>query len=227
MFYYSITYDGARKLATTRKMRKETKSESDNGRFFSYASVPYNIDFSLYIMTKYSEDATQLMEQIIPFFTPDWTVTAKMIPDLESVDIPIVLNSVTNEEIYEGDYTERVTVLYTLSFTMKAWYFGPERNKKIIKFIDLQYATDTDANAEFEENTEIFPVIVANTGIGWADVEFDDDWIANTQFNSPYGVANPWKTDVIPGDDPYDLSSNTINDPGIDLTGDYGLEDLN
>ena len=91
----SLSYDPVRKIASTQKMRKASKAESNSSRNFVYASVPYNLEFSLYIMTKYSEDATKLMEQIIPFFTPDWTVTAKMVPDLDPIDIPIILNSVT------------------------------------------------------------------------------------------------------------------------------------
>ena len=81
-------------------------------------------------MTKYAEDATQLMEQILPFFTPDWTVSARMVPDLDPIDIPIVLNSVTTEDLYEGDFQERQSILYTLSFTLKGYFFGPEKLKK-------------------------------------------------------------------------------------------------
>lgn len=180
----SIAYDGSRKLASTRKVRKELKQETDSGRNFLYNPVPYNVDFSLYIMTSYSEDATKIMEQIIPFFTPDWTVTAKMIDDLDPVDIPIILNSVTTEELYEGDFTERQTVLYTLTFTLKGWYFGPERVRKVIKFIDTQYATTTLANAEMQERVIVRPGLTANgepttsanDSIDWTQIEFDDDW---------------------------------------------------
>ena len=91
----NISYDPQRKLTTTGKMIKRGKSETDDARPYVYNPVPYNLDFSLYIMTKYSEDATKILEQIIPFFTPDWTVGAKMIPDLDPIDIPVVLNSVT------------------------------------------------------------------------------------------------------------------------------------
>ena len=90
----SFQYDPARKIGSTQKLRKEAKAEADSSRNFVYSSVPYNLDFSLYIMTKYSEDATKIMEQILPFFTPDWTVTAQMVPDLDPIDIPIVLNGV-------------------------------------------------------------------------------------------------------------------------------------
>lgn len=159
----NMQYDSQRKLASTRRLRKEDKAEtSTGGRNFVYNPVPYNIDFSLYIMTKYAEDATQIMEQILPFFTPDWTVTARMIDDLDPFDIPIIMNSVTMEELYEGDFVERQSVLYTLTFTLKGWYFGPERERKVIKFIEMNYATSTEANAKFEERVTVRPGMTAN-----------------------------------------------------------------
>lgn len=180
----SIVYDPSRKIASTQKMRKSQKAETDSSRNFLYASVPYNLDFSLYIMTKYSEDATQLMEQIIPFFTPDWTVTAKMVPDLDPLDIPIILNGVTTEELYEGDFAERQSILYTLSFTLKGWYFGPEKQRKVIKFIDIDMATGTLANTSPEESVIIQPGLTANgtpttdinETIPYTSIQFDDDW---------------------------------------------------
>lgn len=84
----SVTYDPARKIGSTQKMVKSQKAETNSSRDFVYSSVPYNVDFNLYIMTKYSEDATQIMEQIIPFFTPDYTCTARMVADLDPIDIP-------------------------------------------------------------------------------------------------------------------------------------------
>ena len=102
------------------------------------------------------------MEQIIPFFTPDWTVTAKMIPDAEPIDIPIILNSVTTEDLYEGTFEERQSILYTLTFTLKGMYFGPEKKKKIIKFVDVDMFNGTDTNAPFLEGIDIKPGLNAN-----------------------------------------------------------------
>ena len=180
----SYQYDGERNIAVTKKVRKEQKPESDDARNFVYSPTPYNIEFSLFIMTKYSEDATKIMEQIVPFFQPDFTVTANLIDDLDPIDVPIILNGVSTEEIYEGDYIERRAVMYTLNFTMKAWFFGPQRSSKIIKFIDTQYAADTAANAAFEEHVTIQPGLTANgtpttdinNTIPYTDIEFDDDW---------------------------------------------------
>jgi len=158
----NMFYDPTRKVATTRKMLKPEKPENGGSRSFIYSPTPYNIDFSLYIMTKYSEDAVKILEQILPFFTPDWTVTARMLPDVEPLDIPVVLNSVSNDELYEGDYTERPTILYTLSFTLKGWYFGPEREKKVIKFVEASLMTDTASDSLPEERVTVRPGLDAN-----------------------------------------------------------------
>ena len=157
----NVTYDSQRKVATTRKVLKPTADDNTNQREFMYSGVPYNIDFSLYIMTKYAEDATKIMEQILPFFTPDWTVTAKMIPDHEAVDIPIILNSVTTEDLYEGTFEERQSILYTLTFTLKGYYFGPQKTKKVIKFVDVDMFNGTATNAPFVEGVDVRPVALA------------------------------------------------------------------
>jgi hypothetical protein len=158
----SMQYDPLRKLASTQKVIKRQKAEADNSRNFVYTPVPYTLDFSLYIMTKYAEDATKLMEQILPFFTPDFTVGAKMIPDLDPIDIPIVLTSVTTEDLYEGAFEERQAILYTLTFTMKGWFFGPEKTKKVIKFVDIDMFNGTDENSPFLEGIDIKPGMSAN-----------------------------------------------------------------
>lgn len=158
----SMQYDPLRKLASTQKVIKRQKAEADNSRNFVYTPVPYTLDFSLYIMTKYAEDATKLMEQILPFFTPDFTVGAKMIPDLDPIDIPIVLTSVTTEDLYEGAFEERQAILYTLTFTMKGWFFGPEKTKKVIKFVDIDIFNGTDENSPFQEGIDIKPGLSAN-----------------------------------------------------------------
>lgn len=219
----NMFYDGTRKLASTRRVVKTAKPEEDRAKNFVWTPVPYNIDFSLYIMTKYAEDASKILEQILPFFTPDWTVTARMIEDLDPVDIPIILNSVNTEEIYEGDFIERQTVLYTLNFTLKGWYFGPEKTKKVIKFIDVRYASTTSANAEFEETTETFPVDLSNTAIGWADIEEDDNWVANSVYVNTNGAPEEFEFDIITSN----TDLQTSNNVNIDLDSGYAIDDLN
>lgn len=151
-----MNYDAERKVQQTRKIMR-TNAEETGQRGFTYVGAPYNLDFQLSIMTKYTEDAAKIMEQIIPFFQPDFTQTVKLIPDIDAIDIPIILNGVTTEEIYEGDFDTRRSVLYTLSFTMKGWYFGPQRKSKVIKFIDANLYNGTELDAPFLEGVDIKP----------------------------------------------------------------------
>jgi len=126
----SMTYDGARKLNTMgRNVKKGT-----TGLKKQFNPVPYNWDFSLYVFVKNAEDGTQILEQILPFFTPDFTVTMSLISGMTvKMDIPLVLNSVTSEDSYEGDFATRRSIIWTLSFLMKGFlYPSVTDNAKII-----------------------------------------------------------------------------------------------
>jgi hypothetical protein len=180
----NMTYDGSRKITSLQKIRKSLKPESDRSSSFSWSGTPYNIDFSLYIMAKYSEDATKIIEQILPFFKPEWTTTVILIEDMEPFDIPLILNGVSNEELYEGSYEERRAILWTLNFTMKCWYFGPERKRKVIKFVDVHMFSNTKSNSKPEEKIHVLPGLTPdgkpttdiNETIPYTEIEFDDDW---------------------------------------------------
>jgi len=126
----SMTYDGARKLNTMgRNVKKGT-----TGLKKQYNPVPYKWDFSLYVFVKNAEDGTQILEQILPFFTPDFTVTMTLISGMTvKMDIPLVLNSVTSEDSYEGDFASRRSIIWTLSFLMKGFlYPSVTDNAKVI-----------------------------------------------------------------------------------------------
>ena len=116
----SMTYDGARKLNTMgRNVKKGT-----TGLKKQFNPVPYNWDFSLYVFVKNAEDGTQILEQILPFFTPEFTVTMTLVSGMTiKMDIPLVLNSVTSEDSYEGDFATRRSIIWTLSFLMKGYLY--------------------------------------------------------------------------------------------------------
>ena len=116
----SMTYDSARKLNTmNRNVAKGT-----TGLKKQFNPVPYNWEFSLYIFVKNAEDGTQILEQILPFFTPEFTVSMTLISSMSvKHDIPLVLNSVTSEDTYEGDFATRRSIIWTLSFTMKGYLY--------------------------------------------------------------------------------------------------------
>jgi len=189
----NMQYDSDRKLSPIGKIRKTVVDDTAGGRKFVYGATPYNLDFSLYIMTKYQEDAVKLLEQIIPFFNPDYTRTVRLIPGLEPLDIPLVLNGVSMDEVYEGNFDERRSIVYTLNFTMKAYYFGPEKESGIIKFIDIRYATEATSNTTPEEFYTLQPGMTANNepttdqelSVDYSLIDYDDNWdyadgIANT-----------------------------------------------
>jgi len=126
----SMTYDGARKLNT---MGRNVKTGT-TGLKKQFNPVPYNWDFSLYVFVKNAEDGTQILEQILPFFTPDFTVTMTLISGMTiKMDIPLVLNSVSSEDTYEGDFATRRSIIWTLSFVMKGFlYPSVTDNAKVI-----------------------------------------------------------------------------------------------
>ena len=131
----SMTYDGTRKLNTMgRNVKRGTTSQTLKKQ---YNPVPYNWEFSLYIFVKNAEDGTQVLEQILPFFTPEFTVTMNLVSSMEEVrDIPLVLNSVTSEDTYEGDFATRRSIIWTLSFTMKGFLYPDiSDNAKVIETV--------------------------------------------------------------------------------------------
>jgi len=168
------------------KIRKAIKDESSGNRNWIYAGTPYNLEFSLYIMAKYNEDAVKLLEQILPFFNPEFTSTVRLIDGIEPIDVPLILNSVDTEEIYEGDFTERKSVMYTLNFTMKAWFFGPERKKGVIKFIDIREWTSMDPPESKGPDGQITiqpgmtdqgePTTILGDTVDYSLIDFDDNW---------------------------------------------------
>lgn len=159
----SFNYDGDRKLNTlTRHAAVDT---TDAPRLkYQYVPVPYNIGFDLNIFVKNTEDGTQIIEQILPFFTPEWTATVNLVPEMSiTKDIPTVLTSVNMSDNYEGDFETRRTITWTLSFTMKAFLFGPVNKSKIITFANTSITDYTVATANtLLSNVTVAPGLDAN-----------------------------------------------------------------
>jgi len=112
-----------------------------------YMPVPYNIGFELSIMAKLSDDALQILEQIIPYFQPSFNITVNLISSIgEKKDIPIVLESINYSDQYEGGFDSRRIIIYTLSFTAKTYLFGPVADDPagLIKKVDVDYYGSTN-----------------------------------------------------------------------------------
>ena len=140
----NLAYDPTRKLNRVQKFKKVKSSSDDSNKLDSqFMPVPYNLDMELYAMAKNSDDALQIVEQILPFFQPDYTLTIKDMEDMGIArDIPIVLNTINYEDNYRGDYQERRSIIYTLAFTTKFYLYGPVTSSKVIKTVQVDQYTD-------------------------------------------------------------------------------------
>lgn len=158
----AINYDPERRLTKFSRVNKPLSTNDNALETSNMAPAPYNIDFTLSIMTKYSEDGSKIIEQILPWFKPEWTSSVKMLDDIDAyVDIPVILTSVSNEEVYEGSYQERRLILWTLTFTMKGYFFGPTVTKKIIKFANTNlYSTFSQESAS--DRIRIYPGLTSS-----------------------------------------------------------------
>lgn len=156
-----IQYDGSRKLNTIGKRYKKD-SENPNKLYTQYNPVPYNIAFSLSVIVKNTDDGTRIVEQILPFFTPEWVATVNLIPDMDiSMDIPIVLNDVKTTDTYEGSFEAARTITWDMSFTVKGYLFGPIHHGGIIKFANSSIFNSLSANAQLSTVT-VQPGLLAN-----------------------------------------------------------------
>jgi len=140
----SLQYDPTRKTSVTQTFR--ACDESGNIKKV-YMPVPYNIGFELSIYSKLSDDALQIVEQILPFFQPSFNLTLDLIDSIgEKKDIPIVLDSIDMQDDYEGDFTVRRALIYTLRFTAKSYLFGPiaDSTEGLIRKVQVDMYTDTN-----------------------------------------------------------------------------------
>ena len=140
---------------------KKVKSATDDANKLDsqFMPVPYNLDIEMYAMAKNSDDALQIVEQVLPFFQPDYTLTINDMADMGiKRDIPIVLNSVSYEDNYRGDYAERRAIIYTLAFTSKFYLYGPVTSAKVIKTVQVdQYANLQDQAPKREQRYTVTP----------------------------------------------------------------------
>ena len=146
--FTGLTYDAARKVTTTQQYTvKDPDSGEESKKVFM--PVPYNMQFELSIMSKLNDDALQIVEQILPYFQPSYNLTVELVEAIqEKRDIPIILENITMQDDYDGDFTTRRVLLYTLRFTAKTYMFGPATSatKDIIKRSTISYLTGTDTS---------------------------------------------------------------------------------
>jgi hypothetical protein len=196
----SFQYDSERKLNSLNRKVKNNRSQ--------YQPVPYNISFQMSILVKNAEDGTKIVEQILPYFTPEWTASVHLVPDMEDEpwDIPIILNDISTEDTYEGNFETRRAIIWTLNFTMKGYLFGPSKrigsgdgsDGGIIKYIEVNLrptANVTSANTTNSTTTETVivrpgltdqgePSSDPNNSIPWQNINADDNYGFIHEFES-------------------------------------------
>ena len=145
-----LDYDPSRKLNRIMK-RKKVSADADKKlqqMSTQYSPVPYNLNFEMFVMTKNSDDGIQIVEQILPFFQPEYTVTINEVPEMDVVrDVPIVLNSIGYEDTYTGSFTERRAIIYTFNFVAKAYVYGPVTTAKPITKAEVSAYADLQSKA--------------------------------------------------------------------------------
>ena len=150
-----IAYDSARKLAPT---TLTLKSDTANAVKKQYTPVPYNIDFELNIISKTNDEALEIVEQIVPIFQPSYQMTIKLVDGMQEFrDIPIILNSISYSDDYEGSFDEKKITLITMQFTCKSYIFGPVGTAAPIKKAKVDYTTEIDLNASRQVAYQVVP----------------------------------------------------------------------
>lgn len=179
-----LNYAGTRKLSTINKSHIKVRQGDDSRLQYVYNPVPYDIDFSLYIMVKNAEDGTRILEQILPYFTPEWTATLNLIPELDvKMDIPVIIKSTTLSDNYDSSYEERRVLTWTIDFTMQGYLYGPIKKTGIIKLANTNFYESLTAN-DYSEKVTIYPGMLANGSpttdpsltVPYTQINESDDW---------------------------------------------------
>ena len=182
----NLEYDSARKLNRVQRFKK-VKGANAKQLDAQYMPVPYNLSIELYVMAKQSDDALQIVEQILPYFQPDYTLTINDNVSMDSKrDVPIVLNSISYEDNYQGDFTTRRALIYTLSFTAKFYLYGPVTSSKVIKTVQVDQYTDSEVNSPKREQR-----LTVTPNPASADADDDFGFSETTSFFEDAKEFNP------------------------------------
>jgi hypothetical protein len=176
----NMQYDATRQLPKTNNI-STVVSDSVTSRRQLYTSTPYTISFQLNIYAKSQDDALQIVEQILPYFAPQYTLTIKPFSDIDSLteDVPITLSGVTFQDDFEGAVEQRRTIIYTLDFEMKIALYGPDSNKSIIRdvrnnlFLQESGLADSDVYVKTLQITPDPTSVSADSDYGFIETDLD------------------------------------------------------
>ena len=187
-----IVPDRGRSLPVLERRVKENNPKDPNKLKYQYAAIPYDIKFALYVYTKNQEDAPKIVEQILPFFRPDWTPQVILVPEMnETRDIPFILDNISISDDDYGDPAQRRILVYQLNFTCKTYFYGPVNNKPIIKFVDVRASLGVPPTANVDVQTDdrltLQPGLTAN-GTPTSNVAQSIDYLL-INISDDYGFA--------------------------------------
>ena len=170
----NVAYDPSRKTGVTQTFKT---SDGTNMKKV-YMPVPYNIGFELSIFSKLNDDALQIVEQILPYFQPSFNLTVDLVSSIgEKRDVPVILDNVAFQDDYEGDFSTRRALIYTLNFTAKTYLFGPiaETTSGLIKKVQTDLYSDTNTK---KASREMRYTAVPDPIDAWPadDFGFTDSW---------------------------------------------------
>ena len=155
----NISYDSTRKAGITQTFKARDKNNSQLKKVFM--PVPYNLGFDLNILVKQQDDGLQILEQILPFFQPGFNISIDLVQSIgEKRDIPMVLQNISQQDDYEGDFSTRRALIYTLSFTAKTFFFNhiAQTPEGLIKKVQLDYYSNTNTRtAKREQRYTVVP----------------------------------------------------------------------
>ena len=157
--FTGLTYDPTRKVTTTQQFSVKDPTSGEVSKK-AYMPVPYNMQFELALMCKLNDDALQVTEQILPYFQPAYNLTIELVGDIkEKRDVPIILENITMQDDYEGDFTQRRVLLYMMRFTAKTYLFGPvsTATKDIIRKATVTYLAGGGTSKERDLRYSVQP----------------------------------------------------------------------
>ena len=211
--FVGLNYDSSRKVTTTQQI---TVKDPNDGTVTkkAFMPVPYNMQFELSIMTKLNDDALQVVEQILPYFQPSYNLTVQLVETIkEKRDIPIVLENVTMDDQYEGNFTTRRVLLYTLRFSAKTYLFGPvtTATKDVIRKASVRYLAGGSKSTERDVTYSVTPRATKDyTGDVLTNLSEDIDDVVTT-INVVDGSALTVKTYIDVDDEEMYITKITSN----------------
>jgi len=195
-----IAYDSTRKMSPINICTK-AKSTETKAIYKSYSPVPYNIDFELNILSKNNDESVQILEQILPYFQPVFSISLKLVTQTgETKDIPIVLQNVSIDDQYEGDFNTRRALIHTLNFVAKTYLYGPVTTQDVIKTVNVDIGTAINTASRYIQYSAT-PAATQDytadgTGISFSAVNVDSNTITLNNHGYVTGDFVTYRSDV-------------------------------